>query len=146
MQDSAPPVTRQVGHYPNNQCGVNSPTWPFIMWSACTGINIISSPVLLPHFTIILLNSKIAWTGKPGVLPWGGKELDTTERLNWTELKLIVLYLLFQLLLLKWCTHGGFPGGPVVKTLPANAGDMGSVPDLGWSNRLRSHLGMSNSL
>jgi len=27
------------------------------------------------------------WTGRPGVLcgPWGCKELDTTERLNWTE-------------------------------------------------------------
>ena len=28
------------------------------------------------------------WTGRPGVCcgPWGRKELDTTERLNWTEL------------------------------------------------------------
>ena len=27
------------------------------------------------------------WTGKPGMLcsPWGHRELDTTERLNWTE-------------------------------------------------------------
>ena len=25
----------------------------------------------------------------------------------------------------------GFPGGPVVKNLPANAGDMGSIPALG---------------
>ena len=27
------------------------------------------------------------WTGRPGALcgPWGCKELDTTERLNWTE-------------------------------------------------------------
>ena len=24
-----------------------------------------------------------------------------------------------------------FPGGPVVNNLPANAGDMGSIPDLG---------------
>ena len=23
------------------------------------------------------------WTGRPGVHPWGRKELDTTERLNW---------------------------------------------------------------
>ena len=29
----------------------------------------------------------------------------------------------------------GFPGGPVVKNLPARAGDMGSIPDPG-----RSHL------
>ena len=32
-----------------------------------------------------------------------------------------------------------FPGGPVVKNLPANAGDMGSIPGLGrfqvqWDN------------
>ena len=25
---------------------------------------------------------------------------------------------------------GGFPGGPVIKNLPCNAGDMGSVPGL----------------
>ena len=34
---------------------------------------------------------------------------------------------------------GGFPGGTVVKNLPANAGDMGSVPGLG-----RSHVPWSN--
>ena len=33
----------------------------------------------------------------------------------------------------------GFPGGPVVKNLPANAGDMGSVPGLG-----RSHMPCGN--
>lgn len=71
MQHSAPPVTRQVGHYPNNQHGVNSPKWHFIMWSACTGINIISSPVLLPHFTIILLKSKIACRMLSGILQLG---------------------------------------------------------------------------
>ena len=27
----------------------------------------------------------------------------------------------------------GFPGGAVVKTLPANAGDVGSIPGLGRS-------------
>ena len=36
-------------------------------------------------------------------------------------------------------TNLGFPGGAVVKDLPANAGDMGSIPSLGishmpWSN------------
>ena len=25
------------------------------------------------------------WTGRPGMLPWGLKESDTTERLNWTD-------------------------------------------------------------
>ena len=33
----------------------------------------------------------------------------------------------------------GFPGGTVVKNLPANAGDTGSSPDLG-----RSHVPRSN--
>ena len=32
-----------------------------------------------------------------------------------------------------------FPGGPVVKNLPANAGDTGLIPDLG-----RSHMPRSN--
>lgn len=71
MQDSAPPVSRQVGHYPNNQHGVNSPGWHFITRSACTGINIISSLVLLPHFTIILLKSKIACRMLSGILLLG---------------------------------------------------------------------------
>ena len=34
---------------------------------------------------------------------------------------------------------GGFPGGTVVKNLPANAGDTGSSPGLG-----RSHMPRSN--
>ena len=34
---------------------------------------------------------------------------------------------------------GGFPGDSVVKNLPANEGDMSSVPDLG-----RSHMAQSN--
>ena len=29
------------------------------------------------------------------------------------------------------CTLGDFPGGPVVKTLPSNAGGQGSIPGLG---------------
>ena len=33
----------------------------------------------------------------------------------------------------------GFPGDSVVKNLPANAGDMGSIPDLG-----RFHMPQSN--
>ena len=36
-------------------------------------------------------------------------------------------------------THRGFPGGVVVETLPANAGDTGSSPGLG-----RSHMPRSN--
>ena len=34
---------------------------------------------------------------------------------------------------------GGFPGGTVVESLPANPGDMGSSPGLG-----RSHMPQSN--
>ena len=36
----------------------------------------------------------------------------------------------------KWM--GGFPGGAVVESLPANAGDTGSSPGLGGSHMLRS--------
>ena len=36
--------------------------------------------------------------------------------------------------------HGDFPGGAVDKNLPANAGDMGSIPGLG-----RFHIPQSNS-
>ena len=45
--------------------------------------------------------------------PWGRKELYTMEQLNWQ---------LFS-----------FPGGAVLKNLPANAEDEGSIPGLGWS-------------
>ena len=34
----------------------------------------------------------------------------------------------------------GFPGGAVVESLPANAGDTGSSPGLGRSHMLRSNL------
>ena len=34
--------------------------------------------------------------------------------------------------------RGGFPGGAVVESLPANAGDMGSSPGLGRSHMPRS--------
>ena len=44
--------------------------------------------------------------------PWGHKESDTIERLNWTEQN-------------NW---GCFPGSSVVKNPPANAGDMSSIP------------------
>ena len=38
----------------------------------------------------------------------------------------------------KMC-FGGFPGGAVVESLPANAGDTGSSPGLGRSHMLRSN-------
>ena len=33
----------------------------------------------------------------------------------------------------------GFPGGPVVKNPPANAGDTGSIPGLGRSHVLKDN-------
>ena len=33
----------------------------------------------------------------------------------------------------------GFPGGSVVKNIPANARDMGLIPDLGGSHMLQSN-------
>ena len=41
--------------------------------------------------------------------------------------------------LLKNIASWGFPGGTVVKNLPANAGDTGSSPGPGRSNMLRSN-------
>ena len=37
---------------------------------------------------------------------------------------------------LKTVRNGDFPGGPVVKTLPSNAGGEGSIP----GRELRSHM------
>ena len=53
---------------------------------------------------------------------WGRKELDTTEGLNWTELK-------------------GFPGGSVWKNPPANTGNVG---DSGWIPGSGRSLGEGN--
>ena len=40
---------------------------------------------------------------------------------------------------LKKSKHWNFPGGPVVKNQPSNAGDEGSVP--GWGNKIPHALG-----
>ena len=37
------------------------------------------------------------------------------------------------------CWARGFPGGPVVKNLPANAGDIGLMPDPGRFHMLQSN-------
>ena len=39
----------------------------------------------------------------------------------------------------KTYTHGGFPGGAVVESVPANAGDTGLSPGLGGSHMPRSN-------
>ena len=45
-----------------------------------------------------------------------------------------VSYFLFLRMVLTIHTHMGFPGGVVVKSLPANAGDTGSSPGLVWED------------
>ena len=42
-----------------------------------------------------------------------------------------VLHFAVFYLINKIQTKRDFPGGPVVKNLPANAGDLGSTPELG---------------
>ena len=62
--------------------------------------------------------------------PWGyyiRKESGMTERLS-----LFVPKLSRKL-------KEGFSGGTMVKNLPANAGDMSSIPDLGRSHMLQSN-------
>ena len=53
--------------------------------------------------------------------PWGRKELDTTERLNYTLGDL------------------GFPSGSAVKNLPANAEDLGSIPGIPLEKEMAPH-------
>ena len=55
------------------------------------------------------------------------------DKLNFIEIK----NFLYQRTLSR--SYQGFPGGTVVKNLPANAGDTGSSPDLGRSHMLRSN-------
>ena len=52
--------------------------------------------------------------------PWDCKESDTTE---W-----LILSLFFQTKVQAAPEGRDFPEGPVVKNLPANTGDMGSIP------------------
>ena len=46
-----------------------------------------------------------------------------------------------MLILISEMYFGDFPGGPMAKNLPCNAGDMDSIPDPG-----RSHMPWNNSL
>ena len=45
----------------------------------------------------------------------------------------------------KYLKNRDFPGGPVVKNLPANAGDMGSIPGPGNSLMLQSDMPMCHN-
>ena len=47
--------------------------------------------------------------------------------------------LLFTYIFSPLKVREGFPGGSVVKNPPANAGDTGSIPDLGGSHMLKSN-------
>ena len=40
----------------------------------------------------------------------------------------------------NWDSWGHFSGGPVVKNLPANAGEVGSISGLGTAHMLQSNL------
>ena len=65
-----------------------------------------------------ILAWKIPWMEEPGYSPWVCKESDTTERTH----TLIPHHTLIPTYLL------GFPHVSVVKNLPADARDMGSIP------------------
>ena len=64
--------------------------------------------------------------------PWGHRESDTTEWLNWLR-----EFPWCNQIWILLCIYRGFPGGMlVVKNMPANAGDkrdMGSIPGFGRS-------------
>ena len=68
---------------------------------------------------------------------WGGKESDTTERLIWSDLKVIKI-------MIYWLLELGFPDGSAGKNLPAmqettyNARDVGLI--LGWNNLLEKKM------
>ena len=56
------------------------------------------------------------------------------------EMQIKTIITLVRMAIIKKSTHNrDFPGGTVVKNLPASAGDMGSSPGLG-----RSHMQWSN--
>ena len=63
-----------------------------------------------------------------GYSPWDCKESDTTVWLTHTH-----NYKKWSYSVVSATSFMGFPGGSVVKYLPANAGDPGSIPGSGWS-------------
>ena len=65
---------------------------------------------------------------------WKKPKCPTSD--EWTK-KMWCIYTMEYYSAIK--RNGGFPGGTVVKNLPANAGDTGSSPGLG-----RSHMPQSN--
>ena len=74
----------------------------------------------------------------------GSPELETAHswlKLSGSHLEAITTLQQFGRTSRNFPVLPGFPGGSVAKNLPANAGDQGSIPDLGrshmpWSNRV----------
>ena len=64
------------------------------------------------------------------------KHRENTKKKT-SSISIITLNINDSKILLK--REWGVPCGPVVKNLPANAGDMGSIPGLGRSHMLRSN-------
>ena len=56
-----------------------------------------------------------------------------------TVCELAPIYRYFSVVLVSKVFSGNFPGGAVVKNLPANAGDTGLSPGPGRSHRPRSN-------
>ena len=61
-------------------------------------------------------------------------KLQCLENKNFNALRVHGVYFSF-----KKTNFGGFPGGAVVESLPADAGDAGSSPGLGGSHMPRSN-------
>ena len=118
--------------------------------SSPDGLSLVAHSVKNPPATretwVYLWVGKIPWTRAwqptpvflPGESPWieepGGLWYKGSKRVrhNWASKHALqsMLHPAARLLLLKWGT-GNFPGGPVVKNLPCNAGDASSIPDPG---------------
>ena len=86
--------------------------------------------------------------GQPRGMEWGGRREEGSgwgthvyliiqkqvSNILWVKIFTAVLFIVAKLVMPR-----DFPGGPVVKNLPANAGDRGSIPGQG-----RSHVLWSN--
>ena len=74
---------------------------------------------------------RIPWTEEPSRLysPWGHTEPDTTEQLTHTILYIYVSKITCSCVFI----YVGFPGALEGKTSACNAGDQGSIPELGRS-------------
>ena len=90
----------------------------------------LSTPVLLPG----KFHGQRSLTG---CRPWGHKEWDMTEQLNWTELNWSDIReddsVIKRTRILINATSLDFPGGSEGKVSAYNAGDMGSIPGTGRS-------------